>query len=224
MFINKREIIMDDKLKLVKLYLHHMLCEYLDGNYKQAKFWQTLLREINESYSEAFFHLDQYDLQRLKTISKALDNNEYSTWLYSSERKSVVFSNEINENCNREKDVVKILLRNAKLFSQVTGLQVRFSNTEQETDFGNVDIMAYSKKYALPIEVKFDLATHAIVGQILKYMRHFLYRVNYGFYRDVIGITVAKRYSKYAFDELKKHNIIVLNYGFLHGKLILSRL
>lgn len=214
---------MEDKIRLVNLYLHSLLCEYLDGNYKQARFWQTLLREINELYPEAFFSLDKYDLQRLKTMSKALDNNEYSTWLYTSERKNVVVSTETSEHCNSERDVVKALLRNESLFSQVTGLSVKFSNTEQETAFGNVDIMAYSKKYALPIEVKYDLATHAIVGQILKYMKHFLYRVNYGFYRDVIGITVARRYSKYAYNELKKHNIIILFYDFLNDKLVLIR-
>ena len=53
---------MEDKIRLVNLYLHSLLCEYLDGNYKQARFWQTLLREINELYPEAFFSLDKYDL------------------------------------------------------------------------------------------------------------------------------------------------------------------
>jgi len=45
-------------LKEVQTFLHFMLCDYLDGNFEKAKFWQLLLRSKNESCPEAFFELD----------------------------------------------------------------------------------------------------------------------------------------------------------------------
>lgn len=211
-------------LKIVETYLHFMLCNYLKGNFTEAKLWQQLLRKCNDTQPELFFELDKFDIKRLKTISQALDNDQYSMWLHAvddTQTTSVITnSNEIES----EKDVVKMLLHNENSVCEASGFKLKFAGTEQETQFGNIDIMAYSKLYAHPIEVKHDMATHAVVGQVLKYMKHYLFRVNYGYFRDVIGIVIAKRYSDTAYQELKKNNVVMLVYQTFNDAVKLSRI
>jgi len=203
-----------ENIKTVQVYLHFMLCDYLKGEFEKAKIWQGLLRRINNQQPELFFELDKFDIQRLKTISQALDNNQYSIWLNvdvsggGDSTISVPTAIEIEN----ERDVVKMLLRNEEAVCEASGFDLKFACTEQETQFGNIDIMAYSPQFAHPIEVKYDMATHAIVGQITKYVKHYLFRVNYGYFRDVIGIVIARRYSDTAYQELKKLNVVMLTY------------
>lgn len=135
------------------------------------------------------------------------------------------FVSQSDSELKNEKDVVKLLLHNEESVAQACGFDLQFATIEQETQYGNVDIMAYSSKmYAHPIEVKYDLATHAIVGQITKYMKHFLRRVNYGYFRDVIGITIAQRYSDHAYQELKKLNVVILTHKRIGKKLVLTKI
>ena len=201
------------EFRLIQNYLHRMLCHYLEGNFEESKFWQKLLRDCNKKTPELFHHLDRFDIKRLKTISHALDNNQYNTWLNDEFEVIDEAPKKTTADISKyEKDIVKILIQNESEISRASGFRLKLATLEQETRYGNVDIMAYSRLFAHPIEVKYDMATHAIVGQILKYMKHYLFRVNYGFFRDVIGIVIAQRYSDTAYQELKKHNVIMLKY------------
>jgi hypothetical protein len=213
--------------KLIKNYLHSMLCHYLEGNFEEAKMWQRILRACNDKTPDLFHLLDRFDIKRLKTISYALDNNQYATWLYDKDSEEVVppvKKKDIVETQTYEKDIVKILIRNENAIARASGFRLKIATIEQETRYGNIDIMAYSKLFAHPIEVKLDMATHAIVGQILKYMKHYLFRLNYGFFRDVIGIIIAKRYSDTAYQELKKHNVVMLEYAIVNDQLTLRKI
>lgn len=209
--------------KTIQVYLHYMLCNYLKGDFCEAKFWQKSLREYNVKYPELFFNLDKFDIKRLKTISQALDNNQYTTWLNTSYDTDPISVKTNSEDIENEKDVVQMLLRNEQAVSKIIGYEIKYATVEQETQFGNIDIMAYSRLYAHPIEVKHNMATHAVVGQILKYMKHYLFRVNYGYFRDVVGVVIAKCYSETAYQELKKHNVIMLTYKTTKNNLELSK-
>jgi len=229
--IKKRKNAYIEKIKqdslLIEVYLHWMLCRYLDGDFDEAKLWLNRLREINSVFPEVFLKLDKYDIRRLQTIGKALDGDMYVSRLnkfVGNIKEEVSKVQETEEELLKEKQLVRLLIKNEHLIRKVTGLKnLKLACTEQDTRYGFVDLMAYSKVYAIPIEVKLNRANHQIVGQIIKYMKHYLYKVNYKIWRDVIGITVAKDYSTNAAQELKKINVIPLQYSFFNNVFSLKR-
>jgi len=106
---------------------------------------------------------------------------------------------------------------------KVVTKNLKLSCTELETAYGFVDIVAYTKEYAIPIEVKLNTANHKIVGQILKYMKHFVYRLNYHIYRDVFGVLIAKNYTADVLQECKKLNVLPLTYCISKNSFSLQR-
>jgi hypothetical protein len=213
----------------VDVFLHWMLCSYLNGNFEEAKKWLGLLRKMNSKYPEMFYDLDQFDRDRLLTISKALTNGEYISKLgviTSIEEKTQTSKESFSDiDLQKEKQLVKLLIHNEELFQRILGFpDMKLACLEQETNYGNVDIVAYSKLYAIPIEVKLNKAYHPIVGQISKYMKYFFYKINYKIWRDVVGVTIAQDYSEDALQELRKINVIPLVYSVINEKLVLKRI
>jgi hypothetical protein len=199
-----------------------MLCNYIDGDFDKAREWLNAIEEIETVSHFCISRFDRWDQKRFYTIQRALKKNIYSSWKIPilTARKAV--SEKMIQGISLEKDLVSELNRNENLFRQIFGKSFRISCTELETAYGNVDIVAYTDLYAWPIEVKLGCADHRIVGQIYKYMKHFLYMLNYGLYRDVVGITIAREYSEDALQELSKMNVVPIKYS-VHNGLCLQR-
>jgi len=210
--------------KNVEYHLHRMFCHYLDGEFDEAKKFETILHTIEAENTGALSRINKWDKKRLLMMKKSLKDKEYSNIkVIDIKGEEKVDATEF-EVATSEKKLHKILVKNEGLLREVTGLNLKCAGFEQETQYGFVDIMAYTSIYAVPIEVKLNRANHTIVAQIQKYMKSYLYKVNYGIWRDVIGVTVASEYSDNALQELRKINVIPLVYTLLDNKLSLKRI
>ena len=77
---------------------------------------------------------------------------------------------------------------------------------------GFVDILYQGNKSRIPCEVKLETAGHDIVTQIEKYLQHFYKYLHYNHWDYVQGITIAKDYSDFAYNELQKLDVLILRY------------
>lgn len=70
--------------------------------------------------------------------------------------------------------------------------------------YGNIDLMAIADQCAYVVEFKTDTATHAIIGQVMKYYIGLSLKFNLRFYNDVKIITVCPGYDPIALKGLKQ--------------------
>jgi RecB family endonuclease NucS len=207
----------------IEVYLHWLLCSYLDGNFEKAKEYLKTLRTINNENPQSFLFLSNLEIKRLKNIAYALDNNvSLKTYTITEEVKEKINSspNLISE----EKVLVKQIIRNEDKLKKVLEMpKLRIVSSEHPTEYGNVDLVAKTKSYVLPIEVKKNIASFSVVSQIDKYMKHYLKILHYKLWKDVIGVTIAGGYDKYALEELKHLGVKILQYEFVDNTLNLIR-
>ena len=81
---------------------------------------------------------------------------------------------------------------------------------EYPVHYGNIDLMAISNKCAYVIEFKTDTATHAIIGQVMKYFIGLSLKFNLKFFNEVKIITVCPGYDPIALKGLKQIGAITL--------------
>jgi hypothetical protein len=70
--------------------------------------------------------------------------------------------------------------------------------------YGNIDLMAISNQCAFVVEFKTDTASHAIIGQVIKYYIGLSLKLNLRFYNDVKIITICPGYDPIALKGLKQ--------------------
>jgi len=75
---------------------------------------------------------------------------------------------------------------------------------EYPVNYGNIDLMAIANNCAYVIEFKTDTATHAILGQVMKYYIGLCLKFNLKFFKDVKIITVCPGYDSIALKGLKQ--------------------
>jgi hypothetical protein len=76
--------------------------------------------------------------------------------------------------------------------------------------YGSIDLMIISNKCAYLIEFKTDTATHAILGQVIKYYIGLCLKFNLKFFNDVKIITVCPGYDPIALKSLKQIGALTL--------------
>ena len=213
-----------------EVILHSMLCNYLDGEYDKAKDDLVILRRFNKECSDAIADLSDLEIKRLKKISHALDNNiKVKTYdiehLDNEEQHTKQDEKEIREKYKHEKNIHTLIIDNFDKLSHTLKMpDLKLYAMEMKTPYGNVDIEARWGKYAIPIEVKLGKATFKIVSQIDKYMKHYLKKTNIGHWDDVVGVTIALEYDKYALEELKQNGVRVIQYFIYNNEISFKRL
>jgi hypothetical protein len=70
--------------------------------------------------------------------------------------------------------------------------------------YGDIDLMAISNKCAHIVEFKTDTATHAIIGQVIKYYIGLCLKFNLKFFNEVKIITICPGYDPIALKGLKQ--------------------
>ena len=70
--------------------------------------------------------------------------------------------------------------------------------------YGSIDLMAIANQCAYVIEFKTDTATHAIIGQVMKYYIGLSLKFNLRFFNEVKIITVCPGYDPIALKGLKQ--------------------
>lgn len=76
--------------------------------------------------------------------------------------------------------------------------------------FGDIDLMILSGRCAHALEFKTDTATHAIVGQVMKYYIGLCLLFNIKFFNDVKIITICPGYDQAAYNGLRQLGAIIL--------------
>lgn len=200
-----------------KNFLHHMLCNYVDGNFEKSIFYRRLVESTINTSPDIYKQLDKYDKYRYRTMCNSLNTGDYtnklSKFFVNEESQRALSNDESNDISINEKKLVRMIIKNEVLLRKVIKKDLRLACTELKTPYGYVDLVGYTKEYAVPIEVKLKTANHSIIGQILKYMKYFVYRLNYGLYRDVVGVLIAKGYTEDVLQECKKINVVPLTYN-----------
>ena len=116
------------------------------------------------------------------------------------------------------------MLYESKQLESFFGHDFKISAREFKTEFGRVDLVAFDKSVAYPIEVKLKTGRHSIVSQIEKYMRHFWKKLAIKHWKDVVGIVVAQKFEEYALQEFKRMNVVPFTYAIENQKLRLVKL
>ena len=70
--------------------------------------------------------------------------------------------------------------------------------------YGDIDLMVLSNKCAYAIEFKTDTASHAIIGQVMKYYIGLCLKFNLKFFNDVKLITICPGYDQAAYKGLRQ--------------------
>lgn len=84
--------------------------------------------------------------------------------------------------------------------------------------YGAVDMVYKNDNIIYPVEVKRHEGKHDLIGQISKYTLFFKLRLNLKFYTEVQPITLCNSYDPYTLMELKKLDIIPLQYNLIKEK------
>jgi len=207
----------------IEVYLQWLICSYLNGDFEKSKKYLETLRKINNIYPQSFLFLTSLEVKRMKNIAYALDNNIGLKTYSINPVEGEEISNSVNM-VKQEKELVNRLIKNEELLKETLGIKtLKIMSVEKKTEYGNVDIFAKSKRFAIPIEAKKGKASFEIVSQIDKYMKHFLKMLHYKLWEDVIGVTIANSYDKYALEELKRLGVRVLTYDVTENLLNLRR-
>lgn len=152
-------------------------------------------------------NLKPVQMTRLKEITFELFGNK--TY---KERQPITIKHESSPRVipfEKESELRDYLFQNPKILSDAYGDELEYLETEVKTDFGyRCDIVARSKKYCYPTEIKIGQANHGIVSQIDKYCHYFYRRFRYDMHRLIQGVTIANGYDPYSINELRKNNIL----------------
>lgn len=117
---------------------------------------------------------------------------------------------------NEENDLKKLLNENIHQLEKVTGKlkyigqEIRVSSEEKD----KCDMAFLNDRKLYVVELKKDIADHAVVTQIDKYMKRFWQKAFIFNHDYVEGIVVAAKFTNYAYDHLKKNGIICFQYNF----------
>jgi RecB family endonuclease NucS len=178
----------------------------------EAKKYLEILREEQDKTSSLFYQLDKNYQKRLKTIAYFLDKNIINTRLNETdklEHKNITI--ECDEEILKEKEITTKICK-SNILLKYLGNEFQLINLEHPTEYGRVDIVGQTNDIIYPIEVKLNRGTHAIIGQIEKYMKHFWKKLGLKIWKDVKGIIIAKSYEQYVLEQLKNLNIIAFTY------------
>lgn len=169
-----------------------------------------MLKEIYHKNPNSYRIFSREQLLTIKKIQEDIKNDTYT--LFPG---SLNLSDNYPESLNREKtdtshvNLCMKLARTKKLFEPFTG-SIDYINLEHPTRFGPVDIMIISDMIAYVIELKTTPATHAIIGQVMKYWIGMSLNLILKFYNTVKIITICPGYDENAYKGLKRVNALPL--------------
>ena len=206
-------------VKTILRTMYHLLrWAAFDGKAAETSLWCSALAAHAERHDvelhEAFSELELADLSALfetaekgvpyRAVNEAASNDLAPAGDWSS-KNQIMTERELQDAivCDRARGLVLALGTDAKLY-----------DCECVTLHGRVDVVLRNASTVFPVELKSDLADHAVVGQALKYVEHFEKRLILNIWTRVQGAVVASRYTAFSLKELKRLGIATLVYRF----------
>jgi len=191
------------------------------GDIQNAKTYLEILRHDLDCLSS----LDKKYQERFKQLAVIVDSGISTTRANEIEESKNYYNvkKQSEEYVKKEKELVNIIFE-SKILNQFFDNDFEIRNIEYSTEYGKVDMVAFDKNVAYPIEVKLKTGRHSIVSQIEKYMRHFWKKLSIKWWKDVKGIVIAQKFEQFALDEFKRLNVVPFVYTIENSMLRLIKL
>ncbi len=188
------------------------------GRSDKAKTYLGFLRDEYEKDESQFLILKQDERwNHLIELGNVIDNGLIVKNFQDIEKPIEKIAKEEDEiHFRKQSELIKAICRekdNLKIHLQAED-DFYFVGLEQETKFGNVDLVAQDKDTIYPIEVKKSGARHDVIGQIDKYMIHFKLKLINKIYSCVKGVVIANGFDEYTLQELYRFGAIAIQYEF----------
>jgi len=160
-----------------------------------------MLKDLFAQNPDYFKVLSKKNLMWLKKIQNDINNNTFS--LFSGTLNLSENPYENREKTERKHSQLCLgLIKNKEIFEPFTG-KISSINIEHPTVYGPIDIFILSNETAYIIEVKTTSATHAIIGQVMKYWIAVSLKTNLKMFDEVKIITLCPSYDENAYKGLK---------------------
>ncbi len=199
---------------MIEMLFYNTLYAFLEGNLEATRMYFSFLKEESKGRNiQALLTTSQ--LKKLKDIRSSIETGCIHTKQFIDQ--DIFIEEKIEEISHlRQNDLVRRIHQEAynDLYSLI-GSPITLYNIEHPCDqYGKVDMVYRDKEVMYPLEVKVKEGRHDLIGQIEKYIRHFMFKLHYKLYMGVRGITVCRSYEGHVLEELKKINVLPLIYYF----------
>lgn len=203
---------------------------YLINNKTDCEFFMNNIKKLMSNFSREDIQkvLSEHQIKDLFQLSNAIKNNLF--FVNFGDNYNDISKPYINTITNQlfqdEKELEKTIVEPNTIASinKLLGINLHTIDTQYETKYGKIDVLAKDNRTIYIIELKKDTAGHAIIGQLLKYAHHFQRRLIYNLWDEVKLITIAGNYTEYTYTQLKQMNAFVIAYKLINNDLILENI
>jgi Endonuclease NucS len=217
---------MMNKSKEIETYYYLLDIAVLQGDFDKSKIFIDLLRsEYNDDplNFEILKEDDKFDnlIQLGKIVDEGKIIKKYDFDLLFKEMKEKLDAENVMK---KEKDLQRLLCKEQDVFKDVISKDFFIEDYEHKVTFGFVDLVGRSGDTVYVIELKKEIAEYDVVSQIDKYLYDFKVKLIYKMWKKVQGVVIASNFQRYALNELKKNNVMCIEYKFQDEKLTLRRI
>lgn len=205
---------------MFKALYFSVLYSFLKGDIESTRMYFDFLREESK-VKKATDAFDITQLRKLKEIREALSTGTIASKKFIDQELHAEEKPEEDTTIRQTELVRKIDEEGLNDLKEIMKKDdFTLYNLEHPcAEYGRVDMVYSARETYYPLEVKIREGRHDLIGQIEKYVRHFMLYLHYGIYKEVCGITVCRSYEGYVLDELKRIGVIPLKYYFSGKKL-----
>lgn len=215
-----------NKSKEIETYYYMLDIAVLQGDLEKSRIFIDLLRNEYSEDSTNFEILEQDDrFGNLIQLGKAVDEGKivkkYNFELLFKEMKEKEKSEDV---VKKEKDLQRMLCKDQNVLKELISKDFVVEDYEHKVMFGYVDLVGRCEDTVYVIELKKEVAKFDVVSQIDKYMYDFRAKLIYKMWKKVKGIVIANSFQEYALNELKKNDVLCVEYTYQDEKLTLRRI
>lgn len=161
-------------------------------------------------YSESFKIFSKNEVLRMVQMEKTYKTGEFNILNGTITDFSSVVLPKIDDVEVKHRDLVFNVFQNRETALIPHTGPIDEACAEYPVLYGNIDLMVLSGRCAYAIEFKTDTATHAIVGQVMKYYIGLSLLYNLKFFDDVRLITICPGYDQAAYNGLRQIGVLML--------------
>jgi len=163
-----------------------------------------------KKYPESFKIFEKIEVQRMAQMQEAFKTGIFNLFKGSTEDFSKVILPKIENVEQKHRDLVLGIYQDREKSLVPYIGQIDEACPEYPVVFGNIDLMILSGRCAHAIEFKTDTATHAIIGQVMKYYVGLSLLFNLKFFNDVKLYTICPGYDQAAYNGLRQLGVTML--------------
>jgi hypothetical protein len=167
-----------------------------------------LLAHQYYNYPQTFKIFTKNDIHRLVRMQDAFKTGIFSLFNGITFDRSTPILPKMDDIDQSHYELIRGVYKNGSL-EKYTG-QINSMCLEYPVPYGNIDLMVISRNCAYVIEFKTDTATHAIIGQVMKYYIGLNLKLNLKYFNDVKIITICPGYDQIALKGLKQMGATIL--------------